>query len=126
MSRGGGYWRTPDTLHAGAVAQLRVECGGTVLSTEARRAHVVAGDVIGLAFLDTNQQGIDLLERWIGELAVRNTMATPKVDSSDTTIDVGPNRELEVFCVQRKCLPLRLATAKDPAQAKERTAALAS
>lgn len=87
---------------------------------------MVAGDVIGLAFLDTNQQGIDLLERWIGELAVRNTMATPKVDSSDTTIDVGPNRELEVFCVQRKCLPLRLATAKDPAQAKERTAALAS
>ena len=126
ISRGGCYLRTPDTLQAGAVVQLRIECGGTVIETQARVAHVVAGDGVGLAFVGINQQGVEILESWIGELAVRTAPATRNAEPNDTTIDTGPHRAFEVFYVQRNCVPVHVATAQNLEQAKQRTAALAS
>jgi hypothetical protein len=69
ISRSGCYYRTTDTLAVGTILQLRIERNAEIFESWARVVHAVAGDGMGLAFFDTDHQQIDLLERWLRELA---------------------------------------------------------
>lgn len=69
ISRGGCYYRATDTLAVGTVLRLRIERHGTNFESWARVVHAVPGDGMGLAFFDTDQQQIDVLNRWLQELA---------------------------------------------------------
>ncbi len=69
ISRGGCYFRAPESLPVGAVLRLRVEWHGQSIETWARVAHAVAGDGMGLAFLSMDPLQTRTLKEWLQELS---------------------------------------------------------
>lgn len=69
ISRSGCYFRTVDTQKPEAVLHLRVDWRESCFETWARVVHSIAGDGMGLAFIDTDPDQVALLLHWIGELA---------------------------------------------------------
>ena len=68
ISRSGCYFRTVDTQKPEAVLHLRIDWREASFETWARVVHSIAGDGMGLAFIDTNPDQLAILLRWIGEL----------------------------------------------------------
>jgi hypothetical protein len=69
ISRGGCYALTAEPLPTGIVMQLRIEYEGALFETLACVIRTVPGEGIGFAFLDAKTSQMDLLERWLNELA---------------------------------------------------------
>jgi hypothetical protein len=69
ISRSGCYFRTVDTQKPEAVLHLRIDWREASFETWARVVHSIAGDGMGIAFIDTNPDQMAILLHWIGELA---------------------------------------------------------
>lgn len=69
IGQGGCYFRTVETLATGAVLQVTIEWGGERFESWARAANSIAGDGTGLAFFDIEPSQLDLLKRWLDQLA---------------------------------------------------------
>lgn len=69
ISRSGCYFRTVDTQQAESILQLRIEWSESVFETWARTVHAIAGDGMGIAFIDTEPPQLEILARWIADLA---------------------------------------------------------
>jgi c-di-GMP-binding flagellar brake protein YcgR len=69
ISRGGCYVISTDLLTEGTVVQFRIERDGIGFETLACVVRAVPGEGIGFAFLDTKAPQMELLERWLSELA---------------------------------------------------------
>jgi len=75
ISRGGCYFRAPESLATGAVLRLRVEWHGKSIETWARVAHSVPGDGMGLAFLSMDPSQTRTLKEWLQELSESGTQS---------------------------------------------------
>lgn len=69
ISRSGCYFRTVETQKPEAILHLRIEWRESSFETWARVVHSIAGDGMGIAFIDTAPDQMALLLRWITELA---------------------------------------------------------
>lgn len=69
IGRGGCYFRAVDTFQSGTVLTLRIDWDRAGFETWARVAHAIAGDGMGLAFLDVSPSQLEVLARWINDLA---------------------------------------------------------
>lgn len=68
ISRSGCYFRTVDTQKPEAVLHLRIEWREFSFETWARVVHSIAGDGMGIAFIDTAPDQIAILLHWLQEL----------------------------------------------------------
>lgn len=69
ISRSGCYFRTVDTQKPEAVLYLRIEWCEASFETWARVVHSIAGDGMGIAFIDTRPDQMEIVLRWIDDLA---------------------------------------------------------
>lgn len=69
IGRGGCYFRTTNTLDAGTMLQARIAWHETTFVTWARVVHSISGDGMGVAFFDVGPLELEVLERWLEELA---------------------------------------------------------
>lgn len=69
ISRSGCYFRTADTEKAESILRLCIEWRGFVFETWARTVHAIPADGMGLAFIDTEPAQLEILARWIADLA---------------------------------------------------------
>jgi hypothetical protein len=69
ISRSGCYFRTVDTQKSGVDLRLRIEWRGSSFETRARVVHSIAGDGMGVAFIDTDPEQLGRLLHWLDELA---------------------------------------------------------
>lgn len=69
ISRSGCYFRTVDTQQAETILQLRIRWRESTFETWARTVHSIAGDGMGIAFIDTEPAQAEILARWIADLA---------------------------------------------------------
>ena len=73
ISRSGCYFRTAETQQAETILQLRIEWHESTFETWARTVHAIAGDGMGIAFIDTKPAQMEILARWIAELAKQSS-----------------------------------------------------
>lgn len=69
ISRSGCYFRTVETQNAEVILHLRIEWREFKFETWARIVHSIAGDGMGIAFIDTTADQMAILLHWIAELA---------------------------------------------------------
>jgi hypothetical protein len=68
ISRKGCFVKAPNPLAANAIFQLRIVYGSETVETWGRAAYAKPGEGMGVAFLDTEQKDITVLESWIAKL----------------------------------------------------------
>lgn len=76
IGRGGGYLRAPHTIEIDTVTRLRIEWRASTFQTWARVANYVPGEGMGVAFLETEESQIGVLNRWLQELAAGSHSAS--------------------------------------------------
>lgn len=69
ISLTGCFVRVVDAPTAGTVVRLRIERDGNTFETWAQIVHVRPNDGMGLVFFDTAQSQMEVLRKWIAELA---------------------------------------------------------
>jgi hypothetical protein len=68
ISRKGCFVKVPNPLEANAIFRLRIVYGSETVETWGRAAYSKPGEGMGVAFLDTEQKDITVLESWIAKL----------------------------------------------------------
>lgn len=69
ISRSGCYFRTVDTQQAETILRIRIDWHESTFETWARTVHAIAGDGMGIAFIDTEPAQTQILAHWVADLA---------------------------------------------------------